>query len=146
MKKTQLNLTLDNESLNKLEKIKHLLSKQINFELSKSQVIQYLINNFKTETKPIQKESKKPIKTANQEIKKEPLNVKPINPYLADSLKESQRKINELKNILNLSIPKMSQALNISVGNLKHYLYGQRTPQGENADILREFYEKYGIN
>ncbi len=132
-----LQITLKKSDIQTLNKINESLNKRFNFKLTKSQTIQYLINNFEPSNKPIKKESKRPIKTANQEETKPILNDSIITDY--------QRKTNALKKRLNLPNPKLSQTLGISEGNLKHYLYGQRTPKGKNADILREFFKKYGI-
>lgn len=141
-----LQITLKKSDIQTLNKINESLNKRFSFKLTKSQVIQYLINNFEPSNKPIQKESKKPLTKPIEQTNQKQTEKTESKPIIIDSvITDYQRKTNALKKRLNLSNPKMSKALGINEGNLKHYLYGQRTPKGKNAEILQEFFEKYGI-
>lgn len=138
-----LQITIKKSDLEKLKSINEILNKRFNLDFSKSQTIQFLINNFNDK-----KTTKEPtIKTAQIITnKKDCPNDETKADFLTNDLNETKRKTNALKNKIKLSNPKLAKELGINEGNLKHYLYGQRTPTGKNAEILADYYKKYGIN
>ena len=142
----RIDITLNKADFQKLKLINADLNKRFNLDLTKSQTIKFLINdyklNFNCETaKPKAEQPKKtkaeqPQQTTNQKTKEQ-----------TDILKaENKRKLNELKERLNISIKDLAELLNINFETMRDYFKGRRLPTGENETIINECFIKYGIN
>ena len=144
-----IQITLKKSDFQKLKLINTFFNSKFQIELTKSQVIQRLINEFKidnltsktptkTETnikEPAPKSANYNAQLSNQERKEQ-----------ADKLKaESKRKLAELRTLLNLPIKDLAELLNINFETLRDYLKGRRLPTGTNEQIINSYYEKYGI-
>lgn len=117
-------ITLNKATATKLNYIIDDLSNKLALNLSKSQAIAILINNYgKDQQKKEQKPNAKP-RTSNVNYKAEVL---------------------ILKDKLNVSFPHLSELLDIPTSTLKKYAYGQQEPNGENADKLNKALVRYGI-
>lgn len=125
----RFNITLNKADLQKLKLINADLNKRFNLNLTKSQTIKFLINDYKLN---FNCETAKP---------------KAEQPKKTDILKaENKRKLNELKERLNISIKDLAELLNINFETMRDYFKGRRLPTGENETIINECFIKYGIN
>ena len=143
--KVNLQLTINKEDLKRLEEITKALKDRFKMDLSKSQTIQFLINEFKLENEEI-----RPINTIPNIKPPKPIfkdsNNKEIKPYnLQDQREESKRKLNQLKTKLNITSRELCDRLSINYESFKSYTQGKRLPTGENAEKIQKMYEKYGI-
>ena len=142
-----LQITIKLSDYQKLKIINTYLNNHFNLELTKSQVIQFLINDFQIDNKeltPKAKASKKPnvkndltynAQISNQERKAQ-----------ADTIRADYKtKLNELKIKLNLTQRELSELLNINFETLKEYFKGKRAPNENNKKIIDDALQKYGI-
>lgn len=121
-KNTLLQITLRKSDYEKLLNIKTMLINALKIDLSKSDTIAYLINNYdaspKGETKP----------------KKQTKNGLDYGAY-----------IKMLKDRANASYTELGQMLNIPPSTLKKYASGTQTPKGENEQKLLNAFKRYGL-
>lgn len=121
-KNVNLQLTISKSTYEKLLNIQIDLNELLNFELSKSQTIEYLIKQY---------ENKTPNKTK-------------------DKAKQSEKELYKariiaLKDALNVSYPRLSQILGIPETTIKKYSMAKQQPTGENKIILDKALKHYGI-
>ena len=120
--KTLLQISLRNSDYEKLLSIKTTLINALKIDLSKSDTIAYLINNFdaspKGETKP----------------KKQAKNGLNYSAY-----------IKMLKDRANASYTELGEMLEIPPSTLKKYASGTQTPKGENEQKLLNAFKRYGL-
>ena len=121
-KNVNLQLTISKNSYEKLLNIQSDLNELLNFELSKSQTIEYLIKQYETKA-PIKADAK--AKQSEKELYKS--------------------RIIALKDALNVSYPRLSEILGIPISTLKKYASGTQQPKGENEKILIDALKRYGI-
>lgn len=120
--KMLLQITLRNSDYEKLLSIKTTLINALKIDLSKSDTIAYLINNFdaspKSENKP---------KKANR-------HGLDLAPY-----------IKMLKDRANASYTELGQMLEIPPSTLKKYASGTQQPKGENEQKILNALKRYGL-
>lgn len=121
-KNVNLQLTISKSTYEKLLNIQIDLNELLNFELSKSQTIEYLIKQYENKT-PIKAKDK--IKQSEKELYK--------------------ARIIALKDALNVSYPRLSQILGIPETTIKKYSMAKQQPTGENKIILDKALKHYGI-
>lgn len=118
-----IQITLSKANSEKLESIANYLNDFFNMQLTKSQVINYLINNYKVAES---KQNKKiQAKESNQDLR---------------------AKLLLLRQQYNLSYPTISELSNIPVSTLKKYGLGQQEPKGENLTKLIKLFNDYKLN
>lgn len=121
-KNVNLQLTISKNSYEKLLNIQSDLNELLNFELSKSQTIEYLIKQYETKA-PIKADAK--AKQSEKELYKS--------------------RIIALKDALNVSYPRLSQIIGIPEPTIKKYAMGKQAPTGENKQLLDNALKHYGI-
>lgn len=142
MKKTNIQLTINEETLKTLESVKNTLSKRFKMELTKSQIIEYLINDFK-ESKP---KTTPNIKSVEKPIKTPKLTEKTDNLVFIDKsfLKDNLLILRDQK--LKTTTRQLAESLNINYETMKHYFKGDRNATGENAEKILKSFKENGIN
>lgn len=120
--KKLLQISLKISEYERLIEIKSQLSNKLKIDLSKSEIIAYLINNYDANTT----ESKRVNRT-----KKDGINY--------------QAQINLLKDKSKASFTELGEMLEIPASTLKKYAYGQQTPNKENEQKLLNAFKRYGI-
>lgn len=121
-KNNNLQVTIKKESLNKLIEIQKELTAIFNIELSKSQVIEYLINKYEPQKNIIKAEIKK------------------------DSNTKTSAQIIALKTKLNVSWPRLAEIVNIPETTIKKYKQGKQAPNEKNKQLLEKALKQYKIN
>lgn len=123
-KNANLQLTINKKAYERLLNIQADINNKNGFELSKSQVIEYLISKYQlnglTET------------NANRENAERDREI-----YM--------RKIRALKDALNISYSKISKMLNIPIACVKNYGTGKQTPNEHNKIVIDNALKHYGI-
>ena len=123
-KNANLQLTINKKAYERLLNIQADINNKNGFELSKSQVIEYLINKYQlnglTET------------NANRENAERDREI-----YM--------KKIRALKDALNISYSKISEMLNIPIACVKNYGIGKQTPNEHNKIVIDNALKHYGI-
>lgn len=123
-KNINLQLTINKKTYERLLKIQADINEKNGFEISKSQLIEYLINKYElkglTETNSNRE---------NAERDRE----------------EYMIKIKALKNALNISYSRLVNMLNIPIACLKNYGTGKQTPNEKNKIIIDNALKKYNI-
>lgn len=123
-KNVNLQLTITKKAYERLLKIQSDLNDKIGLELSKSQLIEYLIGKYQinglTDTN--------------------------LNRENAERDREIyMKKILALKTALNISYSKLSDMLNIPIDCVKKYGVGKQTPSEKNKIVIDETLKRYGI-
>lgn len=123
-KNVNLQLTINKKAFERFINIQTDISEKTGLDLSKSQVIEYLINNYKlnglTETNNNRE---------NAERDRE----------------EYMKKIIALKTSLNMSYKRLGEILNIPIACMKNYGTGKQTPNEKNKIKIDEMLKKYNI-
>lgn len=121
--KKLIQISLKISEYERLIEIKSQLSNKLKIDLSKSEIIAFLINNYDTEESNGQKPTNK--------AKKNGINY--------------QAEINLLKDKSQMSFTELSKMLDIPISTLKKYAYGQQTPSKANEQKLLNAFKRYGI-
>ena len=116
-----LQLTIKKDVYQRLLEIKNELTNLFKIDLSKSDVITYLVNNYQKANT-----LKQPIKAPKQKI-------------------NYSNQVKALKDKLNVSFSDLSRILGIPQSTLKKYASGTQQPTGENEKILIDAIARYGI-
>ena len=124
-KNVNLQLTINKKTYNKLLQIQAEINELVGIELSKSQVIDYIINKY--ETKQAMANNSKMVKRYENE---------------RESYKQ---KVIALKDNLNVSYKRLSQLIDVSINNLKYYGTGKQTPSDKNKIKIDNALKHYGI-
>lgn len=122
-KNVNLQLTISKDAYKQLLKIKEDIKSKTAFNLSKSQLIEFLINKYNGET---------PTMNSDQ-----------INKDKARN--ETKELIETIKKSLNISYPKIAELSGIPLTTLKRYAYGEQEPSESNRQKLEELIKKYDI-
>lgn len=125
IKATNVNIqiTLTQDTANKLNAIAEDLSDKLCLNVSKSQAITFLINNYG--------------KTAKSESKPQ--------PKAKASAINYQAQIRALKDKLGVSFTELSNLLDIPPSTLKKYASGAQQPKEENEEKIMQALKRYGI-
>ena len=123
-KNVNLQLTISIKNYEKLLKIQEQMNDLLNFNLTKSQIVEYLIRTFELH--------------------------KPKGNTKTDSQKTRERElisaqVKALKDKLNVSYPKLEQITGISANTLKKYGSGTQAPTNQNKELLEKALNKYNI-
>lgn len=121
--KKLIQISLKISEYERLIEIKSQLSNKLKIDLSKSEIIAFLINNYDAEESTKQKPTNK--------AKKNGINY--------------QAEINLLKDKAKMSFTELSIMLDIPISTLKRYAYGQQTPSKTNEQKLLNAFKRYGI-
>lgn len=119
--KKLLQISLKISEYERLIEIKSQLSNKLKIDLSKSEIIAYLINNYDADTQ----------QKAVNKAKKNGINY--------------QAQINLLKDKAKASFTDLALMLDIPQSTLKKYAYGQQTPSKTNEQKLLNAFKRYGI-
>ena len=123
-KHVNLQLTINKRPYDRLLKIQADINDKNGFELTKSQLIEYLINKYQlnglTETNA---------NRLNAERDRE----------------EYMKKLIALKTSLNISYKRISELLNIPIACVKNYGVGKQTPNEHNKIVIDNALKHYGI-
>ena len=120
-----LAISLNNDTTTKLKYVVDDLSKKLNIDLTKSQAITILINDYGKKATAQPKESKQQRQT---------------NTGL-----NYQAQVLALKDKLSVSYPKLAEIIGIPTTTIKKYAYGEQSPNGENETKLNNALKRYGI-
>ena len=123
-KNINLQLTINKKAYKRLLKIQADINEKNGFEISKSQLIEYLINKY---------ELKGLTETNNNRENAE------------RDREEYMIKIKALKDALNISYSRLVKMLNIPIACLKNYGTGKQTPNEKNKIIIDNALKKYNI-
>ena len=123
-KNVNLQLTINKKTYDRLLKIQADINDKNGFELTKSQLIEYLINKYQlnglTETNA---------NRLNAERDRE----------------EYMKKLIALKTSLNISYKRISELLHIPIACVKNYGTGKQTPNEHNKIVIDNALKHYGI-
>ena len=123
-KNVNLQLTINKKTYERFLKIKADINEKNGFELTKSQIIEYLINKYQlnglTETNNNRE---------NAERDRE----------------QYMKKIRALKESLNISYKRVSEILNIPIACVKNYGTGKQTPNEHNKIVIDNALKHYNI-
>lgn len=159
MKKEQINISLNEKEIIKLNEIKTKLKNKLGFNISKSQTIQYLINKFNIVSADAEKETKKAVfisepKASQQKPIERTSTKEYLRPSVINTLTKKQNdiakseysaKLKELKTHLQMSIRELAEVLNINFETFKSYYKGKRYPNEQNKTVIQSYFDKYGI-
>ena len=149
-----IQITLKKSDITKLNLINSYLNNNLSVELTKSQTIQFLINNFDLSKKPNQKPKTELIKPKDTVKKTDALRPTPqtklnnlnLTKEQIDTLKEQMSaKLHELRTRLQITIKELAEMLNINFETFKDYYKGKRYPTGDNKNKIEICLTKYGI-
>lgn len=119
-----LQITISKKAYNRFLELKEEIKNKLGFELTKSQIIEYLIFNYN--------------KTSLTETN--------LNREHAERDREEYKnKLLALKDALNISYARISEMLNIPIACVKNYGTGKQTPNDKNKIIIDNALKKYNI-
>lgn len=123
-KNTNLQLTISKDAYKRFLELQSEINNLLGFELSKSQLIEYMIINY----------NKKSLTETN------------LNRENAERDRDIyMKKIRALKDALNISYARLSDLLNIPIACVKNYGTGKQTPNEKNKIVIDNALKHYNI-
>lgn len=123
-KNTNLQITISKKAHNRFLELQKDINEKLGFELTKSQVIEYLIMKYE-------------IKGLNETNKNRENAERDREIYM--------KKFLALKDALNVSYKRLSEMLNIPIACVKNYGTGKQTPNEKNKIVIDNALKHYNI-